>query len=81
LVPLVGVIAFQMDGIFIGATWSRQMRNMMVLSLAVYILSWAALHPFFGNHGLWMALLIFNAARSILFHVQMRRLVPKTFPF
>jgi multidrug resistance protein, MATE family len=80
LVPLLGVIAFQMDGIFIGATWSRQMRNMMVLSLAIYILSWAALHPFFGNHGLWMALLIFNAARSILFHVQMRRLLPQTFP-
>jgi putative MATE family efflux protein len=79
LVPLLGVIAYQMDGIFIGATWSRQMRNMMVLSLAIYILSWAALNPFFGNHGLWMALLIFNVARSVLFHMQMRRLVPKTF--
>lgn len=80
LVPLLGAIAFQMDGIFIGATWSREMRNMMVLSLGIYMLSWAALHPFFGNHGLWMALLVFNAVRSILFHHQMRRLVRKTFP-
>jgi MATE family multidrug resistance protein len=31
MIPLVGVIAFQMDGIFIGATWSREMRNMMLL--------------------------------------------------
>lgn len=80
LVPLSGVIAFQMDGIFIGATWSREMRNMMVLSLVVYIFAWAILHPVFGNHGLWMALLIFNGTRSIVFRIQMRRLLPRTFP-
>ena len=51
LTPLAGAIAFQMDGIFIGATWSRDMRNMMALSLLVYLLAWAALTPTFGNHG------------------------------
>lgn len=80
LVPLTGVIAFQMDGIFIGATWSREMRNMMVLSLFIFIASWAVLHPALGNHGLWMALLIFNGTRSVVFRIQMRCLVPKTFP-
>jgi Na+-driven multidrug efflux pump len=73
------VIAFQMDGIFIGATWSREMRNMMLLSLAVYVAVWAALDPFLGNHGLWIALLVFNGARSIAFRWQMRALVPRTF--
>ena len=79
MIPLVGVLAFQMDGIFIGATWSREMRNMMLLSLAVYVAAWAALDPFLGNHGLWIALLVFNGARSIAFRWQMRALVPRTF--
>jgi Na+-driven multidrug efflux pump len=78
--PLIATIAFQMDGIFIGATWSRDMRNMMLLSAAVYLLAWAALTPLFGNHGLWAALLIFLGARSVTFHLRMRRLLPRTFP-
>jgi len=80
LTPIAGVIAFQMDGIFIGATWSRDMRNMMLLSVLVYLIAWAALTPLFGNHGLWMALLIFLGARSVTFHWRMRRLLPPTFP-
>ena len=63
-----------MDGIFIGATWSRDMRNMMLLSVLVYLAAWAALTPLFGNHGLWVALLIFLGARSVAFHWRMRRL-------
>src|SRR5687768_16813778 len=80
LTPLAGVIAFQMDGIFIGATWSRDMRNMMLLSVAVYLAAWACLTPLLGNHGLWAALLIFLGARSVAFHWRMRRLLPRTFP-
>ncbi|MEZ0168743.1 MATE family efflux transporter [Microvirga sp. TS319] len=78
--PLAGAVAFQMDGIFIGATWSREMRNMMLLSLAIYLAAWAVLTPAFGNHGLWMSFLIFLGARSIAFRLWMRRLVPRTFP-
>ena len=80
LTPLIATIAFQMDGIFIGATWSRDMRNMMLLSVAVYLVAWAVLTPLFGNHGLWAALLIFLGARSVTFHLRMRRLLPRTFP-
>ncbi len=80
LTPIAGAIAFQMDGIFIGATWSRDMRNMMLLSVVVYLAAWAALTPAFGNHGLWAALLIFLGARSLIFHLRMRRLLPRTFP-
>ncbi len=63
--PLAGVLAFQMDGIFIGATWSRDMRNMMLASLAVYVISWWLLAPYLGNHGLWLALVIFLGIRGI----------------
>jgi putative MATE family efflux protein len=79
LLPLAGAVAFQMDGIFIGATWSREMRNMMLLSLAIYLAAWAVFTPAFGNHGLWMSFLIFLGARSIAFRLWMRRLVPQTF--
>ncbi len=76
LTPLIATTAFQMDGIFIGATWSRDMRNMMLLSVAVYLVAWAGLTPFYGNHGLWASLLVFLGARSIAFHMRMRHLVP-----
>ena len=65
LVPLVAAAAFQLDGIFIGATWSRDMRNMMVLSLGVFLVAWAMLTPPFGNAGLWLAFLIFLGTRGV----------------
>ncbi|MGQ7790885.1 MATE family efflux transporter [Faunimonas sp. B44] len=80
LTPPAAVVAFQMDGIFIGATWSRDMRNMMLLSVVIYLVAWAALVPVWGNHGLWAALLVFLGARSLTFRWRMRRLLPRTFP-
>lgn len=63
--PLLGCAAWMLDGIFIGATRSRDMRNMMALSFAIY---WAAIFillPWLGNHGLWLALLISFVARGV----------------
>ena len=65
LCALTGVVAFQMDGIFIGATWSRDMRNMMLVSLALYFAALWALVPAFGNAGLWSALHVFLIARGL----------------
>ena len=65
LTPVFGVLAFQMDGIFIGATWSRDMRNMMLLSLALYLAAYYVLFPLLGNHGLWLSLEIFLGIRGI----------------
>jgi len=62
---LSGVMAFQMDGVFIGATWSRDMRNMMLLSFAAFVASLAVLGHFFGNHGLWAALHVFLIVRGL----------------
>jgi len=63
LAPVLGVFAFAYDGVFIGATWARDMRNLMVLSLLVFLAAWLALRPF-GNAGLWGALLVLYAARG-----------------
>lgn len=61
---LSGVLAFQMDGVFIGATWSRDMRNMMLLSFLAFIAALEVLTPVFGNAGLWAALHIFLLTRG-----------------
>lgn len=62
--PLIGCASWMFDGIFIGATRSRDMRNMMIVSFVIYLLAVYALAPF-GNHGLWAALTLFFAARGI----------------
>jgi len=63
--PLTGVGAFMLDGIFIGATATRDMRNMMVLSALAYCCAAALLLPALGNDGLWLALLISFVARTV----------------
>jgi len=79
IMPLIGVIAFQMDGVFIGATWSREMRTLMLASLAFYFAAWAVLQPLFGNHGLWIAMLLFQGARSVFFRLTLPKLADRTF--
>jgi MATE family multidrug resistance protein len=63
LAPVLGVFAFAYDGVFIGATWARDMRNLMLLSLLIFLAAWLALRSF-GNAGLWGALLVHYAARG-----------------
>ncbi|PRY94527.1 MATE family multidrug resistance protein [Hasllibacter halocynthiae] len=62
--PLVGCAAWMLDGIFIGASQTRDMRNMMAVSAAIYFLAALPLVALFGNHGLWAALLVAFAARG-----------------
>ena len=65
LVPIAGTLAYQMDGVFIGATWSAEMRNMMLVSLVVYLAVWFVLAPPLGMAGLWIALLVFVGVRGL----------------
>lgn len=60
--PLLGVWAFQLDGVFIGATRTADMRNAMLLSLAIFLAAWWLLTPY-GNDGLWGALYVHYVAR------------------
>lgn len=63
--PVLGVAAFMLDGIFIGATATRDMRNMMAASFVIYAAALAMLVPTLGNHGLWLALLLSFVARAV----------------
>lgn len=65
ITPLVAVWSYQFDGIFIGLTRTREMRNTMTAALVVYLLALVILLPRFGNHGLWAAFTLFLAARGV----------------
>ena len=80
LTAISGVLAFQMDGVFIGATWSRDMRNMMLLSLVVFLAALLTLVPLFGNHGLWAALHLFLLSRGFSLLAVLRRRTRTVFP-
>ena len=79
LTPLIAVLAFQMDGIYIGATWSGTMRNMMLLSLALYVAAYYVLFPLLGNHGLWLALSLFLGLRGLTLLAVCKRRADRTF--
>ena len=73
--PLVSVWSFLYDGVYVGATRAREMRNIMVFSaFAIFIPAWFVLQPL-GNDGLWLAFLLFLASRGIGMHVGYRRSV------
>lgn len=74
LSPVAGVVPWMLDGVFIGATRTRDMRDMMVISLGVYVLAVVLLVPDFGNHGLWLALLLSYVTRGIALGLRYGRL-------
>lgn len=76
--PIIGVAAWIFDGIFIGATLTRDMRQAMLISVAVYLCALAALVPKFGNHGLWAALMVLNLTRSLTMAVRYSGVERKT---
>ena len=65
IAPVIGVASWMFDGIYIGATWTRAMRNAMIQSVAIYVVALFMLVPVFGNHGLWAALMVLNIARGV----------------
>lgn len=74
LAPLAGVGAWMLDEIFIGATRTREMRNAMLLSVAVYAVALAVFLPAFGNNGLWLALTFLNLARGVTLGIRYPKL-------
>ncbi len=65
VMPLVGVWAYQLDGIFIGATRTGAMRNAMVISLLGYLPALFLFESLWGNHGLWLSITLFLGLRGI----------------
>lgn len=72
--PLLAIWCYQLDGIFIGATQTAEMRNAMILSLGVFVVAILTLPDLFGNHGLWASLSILNIARTVTLGAYYRRI-------
>lgn len=72
--PLLSVASYMFDGIFIGATWTRDMRIAMIQSVALYVGALVILVPLMGNHGLWAALVVLNLARGATLGLRYPRL-------
>jgi len=71
--PLVSVWSFLYDGVYVGATRARSMRNIMLVStLLVFLPAWFLLQGF-GNHGLWLAFTLFMASRGVGMFLGYRR--------
>ncbi|HUD27241.1 MAG TPA: MATE family efflux transporter [Novosphingobium sp.] len=64
LLPLLGAASFVLDGVFVGAGWTRAMLGTMAAAMALYLALLAGLAPY-GNHGLWAAFAALFAARAI----------------
>lgn len=80
LTAVSGVAAFQMDGVYIGATWSRDMRNMMLLSFAVFVVALPVFGNWWGNHGNWLALHLFLLLRGATLYAVLPSRVRTAFP-
>lgn len=74
LAPIIGGPAWMLDGIFFGATWTKEMRNATIQSVVIYIIALMTLIPMFGNHGLWASLMVLNLARGITLLLRYPRL-------
>ncbi|MEL6868963.1 MAG: MATE family efflux transporter [Pseudomonadota bacterium] len=62
--PLICVWSFLFDGVFVGTTWAREMRNVMVVSaIVVFVPTWWLSYAL-GNHGLWLSFTAFMTARA-----------------
>ena len=76
MVPMASYAAFLWDGIYIGATAGKQMRNAMLIStLLIFFPAYFLASKFMGNHGLWFAFILFMIARGITMQVLSQKAV------
>lgn len=74
ILPLVSVTSFMLDGVFIGAMRTRELRNSMVISTAVFLATAYVFQQSWGNHGLWMALMVLMVIRAVTLGFRLNRI-------
>ena len=77
IIPPVASFCYQLDGIFIGASQTKEMRNAMMVSVASFIVISIYSTKYFGNHGLWLSLLLFMLLRSLTLNYFFNRILKK----
>ena len=77
IIPLISSFCYQFDGIFVGASQTRELRNAMIISVSIYIISAINLTSIFGNLGLWISFGIFFIARGLTLFLYLDRIYKK----
>jgi MATE family multidrug resistance protein len=74
LFPLVGFWGLQLEGIFSGATDAKSVRNSIFIALIVFLAAIVTLVPVYGNHGVWIAFILFSLSRSVFLSLYVKKL-------
>ena len=78
--PILSFASFIWDGVYIGATASKEMRNSMIgASMVVFLPAYFLLHPLIGNHALWLAMMLFMLSRGIFQTILFPKVLRKNF--
>ena len=77
IIPPIAAFCYQFDGIFIGASQTKDLRNGMMISVASFIVISIYSTKYFGNHGLWLSLLLFMLLRSLTLNYFFNRILKK----
>ena len=80
LVAFTGFAAFIYDGIYIGATASKAMRNVMFVATGAFFIAYYLLRQPAGNDGLWIAFLLFLTLRGLLMFLGQKKWVMSPTP-
>ena len=77
IIPPIASFCYQLDGIFIGASQTKEIRNAMIISVASFIVISINLTKYLGNHGLWLSLLLFMILRSLTLNYFFNKILKK----
>ncbi len=77
IIPPIASFCYQLDGIFIGASQTKEMRNAMIISVISFISMSIYLTKYFGNHGLWFSLMCFMILRSLTLKYYFNKILRK----
>ena len=75
IIPFISSFCFQFDGIFVGASQTKELRNAMIISVGIYVLSSFYLLANFGNTGLWISLCIFFIIRALTLFLYLGKII------
>jgi len=65
IIPFISSFCYQFDGIFIGVSQTRELRNAMIFSVTIYLIISIILSNFYSNTGIWISLCIFMILRAL----------------
>jgi MATE family multidrug resistance protein len=77
VIPPLASFCYQLDGIFIGASQTKEIRNAMIISVSIFIGISVYLIRFFDNHGIWFSLMLFMILRALTLQFYYKKILRK----